>query len=99
MYCYKCAKELPEASAYCPICGAKLESKGIKLSGDAELKYVIENLEIRIVKFVGTASIVEIPNEINGLRVTSIGFYAFANAYSLKSVVIPDSVCLRLRAA
>ena len=44
MYCYKCAKEIPEASAYCPICGAKLESKGIKLSGDAELKYVIENL-------------------------------------------------------
>ena len=47
---------------------------------------------LEIDKYVGNDTIFEIPAEIGGKKVTSIGYSAFENRTSLTSVTIPDSV-------
>ena len=47
---------------------------------------------LEIDKYVGNDTIFEIPAEIGGKKVTSIGYKAFENRTSLTSVTIPDSV-------
>ena len=47
---------------------------------------------LEIDKYVGNDTIFEIPAEIGGKKVTSIGYKAFENRTSLTSVTIPDSL-------
>lgn len=47
---------------------------------------------VEIVEYLGYDSVVEVPGEIAGLPVTSIGAEAFSDGYGLTSVVIPDGV-------
>lgn len=52
---------------------------------------LIQNGEATIVKYTGDTDVVEIPSEINGFPMTSIGTNAFSYM-NLKSVFIPDSI-------
>ena len=57
------------------------------------LKYTVSaDGALEIYKYVGNDTIFEIPAEIGGKKVTSIGYSAFENRTSLTSVTIPDSV-------
>lgn len=60
-------------------------------SGD--YKYtVLEDGTAKITEYIGSAAEVNIPSELDGKKVTVIGFYAFSNCKSLSNVNIPDSV-------
>ena len=45
-----------------------------------------------IEEYIGSAAEVVIPEDINGVKVTTIGYHAFSYRTSLTSVTIPDSV-------
>lgn len=60
---------------------------------DFEYK-VLEDSTIEITRCVGKTKSIVIPNEINGIDVTSIGDSAFFDCESLKSIKIPNSVAI-----
>ena len=60
-------------------------------SGDFEYE-VLDDGTVEIVDYTGSATTLEIPAEIDGKAVTSIGGFAFYNCTSLTSITIPDSV-------
>ncbi|SDA20152.1 Leucine rich repeat-containing protein [Ruminococcus sp. YE71] len=62
-----------------------------KIFGDYEYK-VLDDGTAEITKYTGSDKVVEIPSEIGGYVLTSIGQRAFAFCTSLESVSIPDSV-------
>ena len=66
----------------------------IPLCASAELPYTytMENGEVTITGYNGTATELEIPAEIDGAPVTEIAQEAFMNQYGLTSVVLPDSL-------
>ena len=64
---------------------------GAETSGD--YKYtVLDDGTVEITDYSGDASVLEIPNKINGKTVKIIGDSAFWNCESLTSVIIPNSV-------
>lgn len=76
-----------------------LESVGTVLSASAEdkiygdLSYDVTDAgEVVITGYNGDAATVEIPSEIDGKPVTSIGWSAFQNCTSLTTITIPGSV-------
>ncbi|MBQ9695027.1 MAG: leucine-rich repeat domain-containing protein, partial [Oscillospiraceae bacterium] len=60
-------------------------------SGDFEYS-VLEDGSVEISKYNGADKIVEIPAEIGGKPVTSIGYRAFYDCKTVESVTIPESV-------
>ena len=58
--------------------------------GDYE--YTISSDEVEITAYTGTDEVVEIPAEIDGVAVTSIGKFAFQKNNSIKKVTIPEGV-------
>lgn len=57
-----------------------------------DLVYVAYDDYVEITGYNGEPKDIEIPAEINGLPVKTIGEYAFTSCDSLKNIVIPDSV-------
>lgn len=53
---------------------------------------ILDDGTVEITDYIGSAENVDIPAEIDGKSVTSIGSSAFGNCTSLKSITIPDSV-------
>ena len=58
----------------------------------ADFEYTIEDSKVTIDAYIGSATEVVIPAEIEGYPVTSIGDYAFYICSSLTSITIPDGV-------
>ena len=59
--------------------------------GDYEYRE-LEDGTVEITLYVGDDTVVDIPSEIEGKRVTSIGFGAFCDCDSVTSITIPSSV-------
>ena len=66
-------------------------SAGAETFGDYKYE-VLEDGTVSITDYTGSASVLEIPSEIGGKAVTSIGDLAFSECKSLTSLSIPDSV-------
>ena len=64
---------------------------GAETYGDFEYHVNYDGIA-KITKYTGDAKNIEIPAEINGKSVTSIGSYAFRGCTSLTNITIPDSV-------
>ncbi len=60
--------------------------------GADTFSYEIVNNTVAIGKYIGTSQNVVIPNEINGIPVTQIYEFTFANNNTLNSVTIPKNV-------
>lgn len=74
-----------------------LEEAGETVAEENEnYEYVVENGTVRITKYIGSATDVVIPEQIEGKNVTSIGRLAFAEEYGaarkITSVLIPSKV-------
>jgi hypothetical protein len=61
-------------------------------SSQAQFNYTTNDGTIMITGYTGASGVIVIPDTINGLPVTSITNYAFANSYNVTSVTIPSSV-------
>ena len=57
-----------------------------------DFNYTTNNGSITITKYIGLGGAVTIPDTINDLPVTSLGFNAFAHCYGLTSIVIGSNV-------
>ena len=65
--------------------------RGAEVYGDYEYE-VLSDGTIKILKYKGAGSILEIPSQIDGKQVTNIGQEAFFYCKNLTEVIIPDSV-------
>lgn len=81
----------------------KAVSKNGSDSTDAEKPVcrweIMDEYSAEITDCIGSPGSVKIPDSINGRAVTSIGFGAFSNLTSLKSVFIPKSIKIIKRSA
>lgn len=59
---------------------------------NSEYKYKVVNNEIVITRYTGDKKVLDIPTEIDGIRVSRIGECAFENCRSLESVTVGQSV-------
>ncbi|MBQ1991474.1 MAG: leucine-rich repeat protein, partial [Clostridia bacterium] len=60
--------------------------------GEDTFVYGIDNNEVIIGSYIGNSKNIVIPNEIDGMPVTEIYVYAFANDESFNSITIPKNV-------
>lgn len=73
-----------------PMYGMEVKAEEVLTEGDYQYKVVDNGVEIT--KYTGSGGEVTIPSEIDGKKVTSIGWSAFWECSILTSVTIPDSV-------
>lgn len=72
---------------------SSLTIKAIYEKEDNDYEYYDDgNGGIIISKYVGTETVVEIPDQINGTQVTGIGSMAFSNCSSITNIIIPENV-------
>jgi hypothetical protein len=64
---------------------------GLSAQNSADFQYTVENGAVTITGYTGSAKNVTIPERINGMAVTKIGFQAFADK-QLTGITIPNSV-------
>ena len=57
-----------------------------------DFKYRINGSTVSITRYTGSDSTVSVPSQIDGLPVTSIGYWVFRGCNSLEYLIIPDSV-------
>jgi hypothetical protein len=67
-------------------------TKGKAPPGPSDFAYSTNNCSLTITGYAGAGGDVAIPELVSGLRVTSIGDYAFQDCTSLTSMTIPNSV-------
>ena len=70
-----------------------IPSKKVMADTYGDYEYVVmDDNTVKITGYSGSASSLEIPAEINGMPVISIGYMAFALCESITSITIPNSV-------
>lgn len=71
----------------------KKENEDLDKEKDSkDFKYIFNSKEIEIIEYIGENEDVEVPEEIDGIKVTSIGTNAFKNNNNIKSVKLPDNI-------
>ena len=66
--------------------------RAYKTAPASDFEYEVDGDGIKINKYVGSDSIVVIPDKIDGKPVTQLKSYLFANESSVKGVLIPNTV-------
>lgn len=74
-----------------PFTDSPIVAKAAEVYGDFTYT-VLEDGSVEISKYTGAGGTVEIPEEIDGKKVTSIGYNAFYNCSSLTEINILSSV-------
>ena len=77
------------------VCNSSIDSSKFKISNNGDVPeniFYFDETTGTITKYIGSATNVEIPSTINGIKVTAIGEYAFIDCTALASVKIPSSV-------
>jgi formylglycine-generating enzyme required for sulfatase activity len=64
----------------------------LSATAQAQFNYTVSQGKVTITGYTGPGGAVTIPDRINGLPVTNIGYMAFSGCRSLTSFTIPDSV-------
>lgn len=64
------------------------------IEATTDLEYEVLDRGVIITKYTGSSRDVVIPDEIDGVAVVEIGFYAFEAKYDVRSVVVPETVTL-----
>lgn len=72
------------------LCCAVISPGGEDNSGDFEIGYLPDGIEI--ISYTGQDEYLDVPEQINGLPVVSIGNSAFAGNYRIREILLPDSV-------
>ncbi|MBQ3003248.1 MAG: leucine-rich repeat protein, partial [Clostridia bacterium] len=74
-------------------CDANIWFDGVLTQGvSGDYRITVEDGEVRITDYLGSAAEIVIPSELGGMPVTSIGYSAFSNSDEATSITIPDSV-------
>lgn len=68
------------------------KESSVQNAAAGDYTYSQSNGKITITKYSGTEEVVEIPAEINGVPVTTIGTRAFQNCTTIKQLTIPEGV-------
>lgn len=55
-------------------------------------EYSIDKDNITITKYIGTSTIVEVPESIDGIEVNKIGKYAFSECRNMIEIILPNSI-------
>lgn len=84
----------------CTMCGAVVETQAVPaLQGGDFLCEMLSNGTVSITKYIGTDTVVTIPEQIDGYTVTRIGggsyyynYGAFQDNTNIEKVIIPDNV-------
>lgn len=77
----------------CTMCGAVVETQAVPaLQGGDFRCTMLQNGTVSITEYIGTDTVVTVPDQIDGYTVTSIGNYAFYRCATFTSITIPDSV-------
>ena len=77
------------------VCNSSIDRSKFKISNNGDVPeniFYFDETTGTITKYIGSATNVEIPSTINGIKVTAIGEYAFIDCTALASVKIPSSV-------
>lgn len=69
-----------------------LPTKVFAATPDNYFNFTISGNKVTIDKYIGSDIVVEIPSELGGFPVTSIGDYAFKDCTTFTSITIPNSV-------
>ena len=86
------AVTMTAGTAYLPMVGEITSiTASAETSGDYEYT-ILDDGTAEITKYKGTDEVLEIPSEIDGYKVTSIGEFSFYGCKTLKSITIPDGV-------
>lgn len=72
--------------------GVLYEDEDYETRENDEYRYDVYKDRIVLTKYLGESAVVEIPAEIDGLKVTEIGVWAFALCDELKSVTLPNGI-------
>lgn len=63
-----------------------------EIESTENFEYEILDGKATVTKYTGTSVNVEVPDEIEGVPVTKIGFYSFEAKYGIESVTLPETV-------
>lgn len=62
-------------------------------SGDYEYR-ILEDGTVEITDYTGNVTNLTIPGELDGYKVTRIGYYAFGESYWIKHIILPDGLTI-----
>ena len=80
------AKHNVEATGICSVCNTEIFTEGLEFTANDA------NTEYSVTGYNGTKNVIIIPEEYNGLPVTSIGESAFYSKRTITSITLPNTI-------
>ncbi len=82
----ECKHETVNKNGICSVCKSIIFTKGLKF------ELIADNNEYAVIGYEGTTNDIIVPNEYNGLPVTSISDFAFAGSDYIVSISLPNTI-------